>query len=149
METLAPSDMAAVSLINLIGKSTGCLADYITSAHSSPPPYFILSMLSLLEDSRFFSKSPSVLSQLTLLEVYMQHNLLHYDPTALFFPRLRSILCEFVSGCLSFCTLFTRSLSTLPVREVITCHDRTCLESTLYATATLKTSKCATILFKT
>lgn len=55
-ETLASSDMAAIPLIKLIGKSTGCLADYITSAHSSPPPHFIHFMLSpsLLKDSRFF-----------------------------------------------------------------------------------------------
>lgn len=55
-ETLASSDMAAIPLIKLIGKSTGCLADYITSAHSSPPPHFIHFMLSpsLLKDSRFY-----------------------------------------------------------------------------------------------
>lgn len=113
MEALASSNMADMPLINLIGKSTGCLACCITSAH---PSVSLLkpSVSSVTALSRCQNNFPSLEQNLAIglqPRSPVLHNLLFSLRIHGFFPQLRSIMCVCVCVWHDFVPHYSLALS--------------------------------------
>lgn len=112
MEALASSNMADMPLINLIGKSTGCLACCMTSAHPSDS-LLKPSVSSVTGLSRCQNNFPSLEQNLAIglqTRSPVLHNLLFSLRIHGFFPQLRSIMCVYVCGVILNHTIHLPSL---------------------------------------